>query len=96
MYKVVLNDSPKLDSYQMYNISYNIEIINESNIIFKIKVSRFNSKYICQFTINDYLNMEQKDFIQKVKNFKLLLKAINDAFYKKKITLYKLSSDFCY
>ena len=90
MLKVFLNSSPKLNSSQIINSSYNLELINENDLIFKIKASKFNFKYICQFTITDYLNMQQKDFIKNVNNFKLLLKAFDDAFYKKKITLCKL------
>ena len=66
MLKVFLNSSPKLNSPQIINSSYNLELINENDLIFKIKASRFHFKYICQFTISDYLNMKQKDFIKNV------------------------------
>lgn len=94
---VHLQSTESLKSFTLLPIYY-IEFINENEFNFKIKANQFQNEisFFCYFTKSDYLNMPQKDFIQKVNNFKLLLDIIKKAFEEKKVIICRKYSTFIF
>jgi len=71
--------------------SYKVKFIYEDDNNFKIQATSDDNydNYLYQFKMSDYVNMEGKDFTERVKNFKLLLETIKTGFTKKKIVLWR-------
>lgn len=76
---------------KMLNKSYKVKFIYEDDNNFKIQATSDDNydNYLYHFKMSDYVNMEGKDFTEKVKNFKLLLETIKTGFTKKKIVLWR-------
>lgn len=70
---------------KMLNKSYKVKFIYEDDNNFKIQATSDDNydNYLYHFKMSDYVNMEGKDFTEKVKNFKLLLETIKTGFTKK-------------
>jgi len=76
---------------KMLEKKYKVKFICEDDNNFEIQATSDDNydNYLYHFRMSDYVNMEGKDFIEKVKNFKLLLETIKTGFTKKKIVLWR-------
>ena len=89
--KVVrLNINQFLGSRQLSK-SYKITFTYENQNVFKIYALSDDEegKFVCDLKISDYLNMKEKDFTEKVRNFKNLFDAFKTALDKKKFVLWR-------
>ena len=77
--------SKKLD--KKYKIQFIYE--DDNNFIIQATSDDKYDNYLYHFKMSDYVNMEGKDFTQKIKNFKLLLETIKTGFEKKKVVLWR-------
>lgn len=86
--QINLNSSQKLESRKLEK-SMLLSCIIEDNI-FKITArgEEEDDVYLIQFTLPDYVQREEKEFIKRIKNFKLLVSTIKEAYEKKRLTLY--------
>ena len=71
---------------KMINKTYKVKFIYEDDNNFKIQATSDDKydNYLYHFKMSDYVNMEGKDFTEKIKNFKLLLEKIKTGKKKKK------------
>ena len=84
-----LNINQFLGSRQLIK-SYKVKFTYENQNVFKINASDDQEgKFICELKISDYLNMKEKDFTEKVKNFKNLFDTFKTAIDKKKFVLWR-------
>ena len=84
-----LNINQFLGSRQLVK-SYKVKFTYENQNVFTISASDDQEgKFICDLKISDYLNMNEKDFTEKVKNFKNLFDAFKTALDKKKFVLWR-------
>jgi hypothetical protein len=89
--KIKVYQSYKLDSMEIGIVFYNLEFVNEENKNFQIRAFNNKSSFSCYFSISDYLNIKERDFIEKVNNFELLCKELGNALKYKKARLCKMS-----
>ncbi len=82
------DESPKS---QVLQKSYKVQFIYEDDNNFKIQATSDDNydNYLYHFKMSDYVNMEGKDFTEKIKNFKLLFETIKTAVAKKKVVLWR-------
>ena len=62
--------------------------------IFNIKVVDDTDIHILQFKFPDWVQRREKEFTEKINNFKLLIETIKEAFEKKRLTLFKFYDSF--
>ena len=89
--KIPLHESECLHSKKLEKIC-SLKFTKEDDNIFKIDAVVDDKEFIASFTIFDLLNMKQKNFIHKIHNFKLLLKAIKKGVKKNKVTVSQLNT----
>lgn len=87
---LVLHESEKLNSNELTE-KFNLTFTNEDDKNFKIWADGGENQFISRFKISDYISKKEKDFTNKIYNFKLLLKFIEKALEKKRIILTKIS-----
>ena len=85
-----LHESESLQSGTLTD-EYLVSFINEDNFIFKIKADKGEEHYLFEFSMSDWVNMEEKDFTLNITSFNLLLETIEKAFKKERITLSKVN-----
>ena len=85
-----LNINQFLGSRQLTK-SYKVKFTYENQNIFKITALSDDEegKFICDLKISDYLNMKEKDFTERIKNFKNLFDTFKTALDKKKFVLWR-------
>lgn len=62
--------------------------------IFNIKVVDDTDIHILQFKFPDWVQRREKEFTEKINNFKLLIETIKEAFEKKRLTLFRFYDSF--
>lgn len=85
-----LNINQFLGSRQLTK-SYKVKFTYENQNVFKISALSDDQEenFICDLKISDYLNMKEKDFTAKVRNFKNLFESFKTALDKKKFVLWR-------
>ena len=83
-----LSRFPKLDSAKL-ETNFLLSCFIDDNM-FKITAQNedYEDEYLIQFTMPDWAKRKEKEFTKRIKNFKLLVEAIREAFEKKRLTLY--------
>ena len=87
---LVLHESEKLNSNELTE-KYNLTFTNEDDNNFKILADGGENQFISRLKMTDYISMKEKDFTNKIYNFKLLLKFIEKALEKNRIILTKIN-----
>ena len=85
-----LHESESLQSGTLTD-KYLVSFTNKDNFIFKIKAEKGEEHYLFDFSMSDWVNMEEKDFTLNITSFNLLLETIEKAFKKERITLSKVN-----
>lgn len=86
---LVLHESENLNSNELnekYNLAFTIENDNHFNII----AVEGENQFLSRFNMSEYISKKEKEFTNKIYNFKLLLKFIEKALDKNRVILSKI------
>jgi len=84
--EIPLNESESYNSKKLEKQCL-LKFSKEDDNNFEIDAVVENKEFFLNLTMSDFLNMKEKNFILKIHNFKLLLKAIKKGINKKKVTV---------
>jgi len=88
--EIPLNESESYNSKKLEKQCL-LKFSKEDDNNFEIDAVVENKEFFLNLTMSDFLNMKEKNFILKIHNFKLLLKAIKKGINKKKVTVSQLN-----